>query len=129
MQDDKNKFMPRAPKLWTNISTALLIFFMLAIVYSVVTDSAKGKGQVPLSVVASDIAAGKVKSISISGDDLDVVYKQNDEIKVSKKEEGVALTETLKNYGITSEAISKISIEVKSPSGFAYWFINLAPFV
>ena len=50
-------------------------------------------------------------------------------IKKSKKEAGTALTETLVNYGVSQEKLNKVSVEVKSPSGFKYWFFTLAPFM
>jgi len=40
-----------------------------------------------------------------------------------------SLSETLFNYGVTSEQLKEIDVSVKSPSGFQYWFIALAPFL
>jgi cell division protease FtsH len=48
-------------------------------------------------------------------------------VKVSQKESGLGLTETLANYGVTPAQLSAVSIEVKGASGFGFWLINLAP--
>lgn len=50
-------------------------------------------------------------------------------IKKSKKETGTALTDTLVNYGVTREQLSTVSIEIKNPGGFRFWFFMLAPFL
>ena len=50
-------------------------------------------------------------------------------IKKSKKEAGTALTDTLVNYGVTREQLSTVSIEIKNPGGFRFWFFMLAPFL
>ena len=50
-------------------------------------------------------------------------------IKTSKKEEGIALTETLTNYKVSQPALDKVDITIESNTGFGYWFMNLAPFV
>ncbi len=50
-------------------------------------------------------------------------------VKKSKKEIDTALSETLVNYGVTREQLSSVSIEIKSPSGFRFWFLALVPFL
>ncbi len=55
--------------------------------------------------------------------------KSGEVIKKSKKESGTALTETLVNYGVTREKLGTVSIEIKNPGGFRFWFFTLAPFM
>lgn len=119
--------------LFGNIWTAILIFVIFVALYSFVADSATKTQEISLSELARDIQAQKVSQIAIEGDDLTIQYKgvQNPEenAKKSKKEEGTALSESLVNYGVTAERLSAVNIEVKGPSGFFYWTLQLAPFL
>ena len=49
--------------------------------------------------------------------------------KIAKKETDTALSQTLVNYGVVSEKLSKVNIEVANPSGAMYWLITLLPFI
>ncbi len=115
--------------IWANLASTLLIFLIILSLYSLVVDYKKTEtAKVALSQVAFDISAGTVESIIVEGDDLTVLYTDKSE-KKSKKESGVGITETLKNYQIPAEKLSAVKIEVKGPSGFAFWFGTLAPFL
>lgn len=139
MFNDKNKekkdkngkkpgsFMPR-PSFWGNIISTILIFLIILSLYSFIVDYEGQAVEVPLSQVAADINAGTVTSIVVRGDELIVTYADKSE-KTSKKESGVGLTETLKNYGIPTEKLGPVQVEVKNPSGFSFWFVTLAPFL
>src|SRR4051812_20903102 len=65
-----------------------------------------------LTQLASDINQDKVKKITISGDDLDVIYRDNSSF-VSMKETGTSLADTLTNLGSAKENLQKVQIEVK----------------
>jgi cell division protease FtsH len=47
--------------------------------------------------------------------------------KKSKKEAESSLTETLTNYGVTPQALAGVTISIKDPGGFRYWFGIIAP--
>ena len=119
--------------LVSNLLTALFIFLIIGALYSYVSEVSKSNPEIALSQVASDVSAGKVASIVVSGEELEVTYKaetgKTAEVKKSKKEVGTALTETFAKYGIASTTLSSVSIDVKNESGFLYWFLNLAPFL
>src|SRR3989339_683105 len=68
------------------------------------------------------------KKILVEGEKLTVTY-QNDEVKKSKKEAGSALSQTLFNYGVSSEALGKTEIEIKDESGFMFLLLNILPFL
>ncbi|MCD8494972.1 MAG: AAA family ATPase [Candidatus Pacebacteria bacterium] len=44
-----------------------------------------------------------------------------------KKEVESSLSTTLANYGVTPEQLSVVNIDVRSESGFLYWFLNILP--
>jgi cell division protease FtsH len=121
--------IPKAPGgKWGNIGTTLVALAILALVYSVLVGGGTKTDTVPLSSLAGDVIAGKVTDIAVQGDKLTVTYVDKS-TKTAKKEAGTALSDSLKNYGVTPDEFSKVAIEVKSEGGFQYWFFNLAPIV
>ena len=71
---------------------------------------------------------GSVKSILVEGDKLTITYQNND-VKTAKKEVGSALSQTLFNYGVTSQALAKTEIQIKDESGFMFYLVNILPFL
>ncbi|PJE74631.1 MAG: cell division protein FtsH [Candidatus Taylorbacteria bacterium CG10_big_fil_rev_8_21_14_0_10_41_48] len=115
-------------RFFGNFGGSVIIFAVLILIYSFLVGDTTKKESVSISEVASAISAGQVSSIDISGNDLVVKYTDDTE-KKSSKESDAALSQTLTAYGVTTEQLAGLKIEVKSPSGFGYWIINLAPFI
>jgi len=128
---DKKKDEKRrpTPNFWGSIIGTLAIFLVLSTLYSFIVENRSKNVAIPISELVSDINADRVTGIVVKGNDLTVSYKDTEETKQAKKESGIGLTETFKNYSITPEKLSAIKVEVKEPSGFGYWFLNLAPFL
>ncbi|MFA6340678.1 MAG: ATP-dependent zinc metalloprotease FtsH [Candidatus Paceibacterota bacterium] len=132
-----SKKLPRLPggpmSLISKITNAVLIIFVVSVLYSMVFSGTDTKNVIPLSELASDINAGIVSKVEVKGDDLTITYISTSTepgiVKQSKKEEGVALTQTLSNYKVDSEKLNNIKIDIVSDSGFSFWFLNLAPFL
>lgn len=112
-----------------SIVTVLLVFLMLASVYSLITENQKAVPAIPVSELAADISNGLVSSITVDGDSLTINYLEEGKQRTSKKEEGTALSQTLFNYGVPTEKLAAVKVDIKSQSGFMFWFINLAPFL
>ena len=129
-KDNGNKKKPK--NLWQflgNVGATFLIFFAVLAIYSLISGAgAPAPATVSLSAVAQDISAGKVKTIDIKGDELDLTYADGTS-KVSKKETDLGLSQTLVNYGVTAAKINAVDIEVQKQSGFAYWMLTLAPII
>ncbi len=53
--------------------------------------------------------------------------KDKQEVKKSRKESNVSITETLKNYGVSAKELQKVKIKVEGPGGFKYWMSVLIP--
>jgi cell division protease FtsH len=98
-------------------------------VYSLVSNfSSSEPVQIPISELSTDIKSGLVKTVLVKGDALELEYKNGDK-KISKKEEGEALLQTLVNYGVTKDQVSTVKIEIKNESGLGYWLLNLSPVI
>ncbi|KKU81376.1 MAG: hypothetical protein UY07_C0019G0001, partial [Parcubacteria group bacterium GW2011_GWA1_47_8] len=113
----------------SNIVSVVLVFLIISTLYSTISSTDKVKtSEVPVSQIAQDISAGTVKSVSVSGDMVNVEYVDGTK-KISKKEIEASFSETLVNYGVSAEKLAKVEISVKNESGFGYWALNLLPFI
>ncbi len=84
--------------------------------------------ELAISELVREINAGTVTKIDVEGDQLKVTLKSG-ELAISKKESEAGLSEVLRNYGVSSEKLAIVLIEVKDLSGWAFWLANLLPFI
>ncbi|OGI79512.1 cell division protein FtsH [Candidatus Nomurabacteria bacterium RIFCSPHIGHO2_12_FULL_37_29] len=101
---------------------------LITAAYLAISGDAKSTPEIPISDLAKNVRLGEVKKIIVSGDKLTITYT-NDEIKKAKKEVGSTLSQTLFNYGVSSEALGKTEIEIKDESGFIFLLLNILPFL
>ena len=120
--------LPPAGKLFSNILTTVLVFLIIATIYSAIAGSGTKVQEVSVSKIAEDINSGTVKSLVVSGGDITVQYTDGT-TKYAKKEVESSLSQTLVNYGVSKDALAKVDLQVKDETGFMYWFINLMPFI
>ncbi|MES2223960.1 MAG: ATP-dependent zinc metalloprotease FtsH [Patescibacteria group bacterium] len=130
----KNK-TPKSPKkdevkrdLIKNIILIFLFLGVLIFAYPYLVGTADKKTDVNLSELARDIKEAKVTSLTVEGDTVTAKYADSTE-KTSKKEVETSLSETMANYGVTGDELSKVNIDVKTDTGFIFWFANLAPII
>ncbi|MDO8594739.1 MAG: ATP-dependent zinc metalloprotease FtsH [bacterium] len=109
--------------------SVLFILLMLMTAYSFISDRQTTSSEIPISEVAADVARGDVSEIQVSGEVLTVVYAKGNITKESHKEPGVALSETLVNYGVSAQRLQAVKISVEKEGGFAYWLVTLLPFL
>jgi len=114
------------------IKNFLLVFAVLFIAAAVLnffkTEETKKPETVGVAQLVEEINAGAVKKIVIEGDLLKV--EMNDAAakpQEVKKESQESFGDLMKNYGVTEEARKKLSVEIKSESGWKFWAINLLP--
>ena len=115
-----------------NFTTTFLIIVMIFFLYSFISDQQKNIEEISISTLVQDIKSEQIESITVRGDEIEAIYKSETEpkpIKETKKESATALSDTLTNYGITPEQLTEVSIDVKNPDGFLYWFMMIAPFM
>lgn len=107
------------------IIIAVIVFAGISGLYGLVADGTKTE-DISLSQVATLVNEGQVKDIKVEGNSL-TLTTVNDEIKLSKKETETGITETLKNYGVTGEALAKTVITINDGKGLGFWLINILP--
>ena len=103
------------------IMWAFGILFLVATFYSLVVGGGENIKAVTLSELVSEINMGSVEKIIVRENALDITLKDGAR-QSAEKEIEAGLSETLKNYGVVSEKLSAVSLEVKSASGFSFWF-------
>jgi cell division protease FtsH len=110
---------------------ALIYFLILmaasALIFGVFQNSSPVE-EVSLTQLVTDINERRVESVTVEGDDLMVAFKGGTE-SLSRKEEGVDLTETLLGLGVSPEALDAVDLQVKPPSPWGEWVAILGSFL
>ncbi len=98
----------------------LLFVAIIAMVFFSVNQQTAGSDEIPINKLATDIKAGRVKTIIEDDSRLEIVYKDSDAIKTSTKDPNSPLIEQLVELGVSPEDLSaeNISVEIKLPSPF-----------
>ena len=128
-KDEKGGKAPKINRrqLLSNFLTAIIIFLVLMSLYTVLMEGKKDVEELPLSDVAKKMLAGDVKKITVEGEKLSVILKDNSTIE-SKKESEASLSETFKNYGVLPERLAGVEIEIRGDTGVSFWLLNILPF-
>ena len=115
-----------------NFILIILIFLAIAWLFNIFALPSEKEKEVPFNQLVKEINEGRVKKITVSGNDLLIVYQDNSKGK-SKKEPELALSQSLLNYGVDKENLSNITIETKEASGIWVWLgpllISTLPFL
>jgi len=110
-----------------NITGVIIFFLLITLVFSVLPGLI---GETPdtlsLSDVARKIQAGEVTTLVVSGNEVSLTLKDGTEA-ISQKEPDSSITETLKNYGVTPEALQAVEVKVEREGGARYWLGILIP--
>ena len=108
----------------------IVIAAVLFLVYSYLSGGTNGP-TVPLNKIADDIEAGKIASITVRGDMLQVFYKQSpasdagmQQPILSRKGRESSLVEQLQALGVNEEKLRQTSIEFAEPTDWGT-MINL----
>ena len=113
--------------LFKNFSIFLIAFIIIAGLLSLANSPFDKEEEIAFNEVVTSVKEDNIKKIEVEENDLIVTFA-DDSIKKSRKERGEALATLLQTYGVENEQLQAINIEVKNPSGFAFWFGAIAPF-
>ncbi|HOX10800.1 MAG TPA: ATP-dependent zinc metalloprotease FtsH [Candidatus Moranbacteria bacterium] len=111
-------------KLLKNIGFVIVFFLLISMIMILYSGPAEKPTSISLSELVTQINEGKVKTISIKGDDLEI--ELNDGVKeISVKEPQSALTDSLSNYGVDKEKFKVIQTKIVQASGFSSFAKNI----
>lgn len=103
-----------------NFILAFLILLIISAIFSLFFQPTEGEKQITLNQVAEDIGKDKIDKISISGNNLEIFYKDGQKAKAAKESE-IALSQSLLNYGVSPEKLRGIKIEPQQKQDFWTW--------
>jgi len=103
-----------AKKALQNFFLIILIFLLISSVFTLLNpDSLKQEKEITLSQIAQEINSnGNIKEISISENDLLILYENGDKA-ISRKEADSSLTQSLINYGVSQDKIRELNINIE----------------
>lgn len=104
---------------------AVATLLIASVVFSFLFQRAKPV-ELTIGQLIEKINAGEVKQITVNGDALNISLKDGT-AATSKKESEAGLSETLKNYGVSSDAMRAVDLTVSEPSGWQFWAGVLLP--
>jgi cell division protease FtsH len=109
-----NPRLIRTSLLW--LTVALLVI----VVFSMLQYPLDTKNAVALSRVAQDIKDGVVQRIVVQDDQLRVQMRSGQEY-VSRKEDDIALLDTLKSFQVTEEQLRRVDLTFEKPPALGSW--------
>ncbi len=115
-------------KLIQSIITAVLILIIVSGLFALFSNPFEKIEEISLTQLVQKINAEEIAKITAQNNNLDIALKSGGKMK-SLKEGETSLGESLKNYGVETEKLAKVEIEIKSESGFWYWVANILPFL
>lgn len=104
------------------------ILILISAIFSLFGQSSKSIKEVTITQLVQDINQNKIKSITVTGDNLQIVYRDDSEGKATK-ESGIDLGQTLINYGVDKTKLDQISVNIKQPSSTLSWLGPLLLYV
>ena len=114
-----------SPSLRSGIIYILLFIALGAFLYTSISRNNQPENQVVevnLNELAAAVNEGKVQSIKVQGDELEITYIDDDtQTGKGRIESGMGLVETLELMGVPSDKIQQIEISFAPPSRWANW--------
>ncbi|HOU14252.1 MAG TPA: ATP-dependent zinc metalloprotease FtsH [Anaerolineae bacterium] len=103
----------------SNFVYLLVVAAVLFLVYSYLAGGSEGP-TIPLNRIADDIEAGKIASISVRGDILQITYREptgtGEQIILSRKGKESSLIEQLQALGVSEKTLREVNIDFAEPT-------------
>ena len=115
-------------KLFKNITVVVVVFLLISGLFVLYGKPEKAPKKVSLSSLVQQVNDNKVQEIKVDNDNLDIILKNGIKEK-STKEKSSGIVETLKNYGVDSQKLQAVSIDVQGESGMNFWLGTILPFL
>jgi len=115
-------------KLFKNIGIVLLVFLFISGILVLYSTPAQKPEQISLTQLANQVNEGKVKKITIDNNELAIELNDGKTEKATKEKE-TGLTESLKNYGVDTQKLQSVNLDVKGESSAGAWAGIILPFL
>ncbi|MDO8655224.1 MAG: ATP-dependent zinc metalloprotease FtsH [bacterium] len=108
-----------------NLLAAVAILLLITGLFALFGKPFETPKVVSLTQLAQDINEERVEKVVVSGNKLEISYKDKG-TAVSQKETEAGLSETLLNYGVQQEKMGRVAIEQKEENGILSWILPFA---
>ena len=106
--------------LYKNIILGILILISFSLLFSSLISLENKPLKLSLNDLVLKINNNEVKEITVSGNNLKIILKDNTEFSAQKEAES-GLIETLKNLGVNPEALQKVNIKIENEGEWKMW--------
>jgi len=103
-----------------NFVFILLIFLIISGVFALFVQPFEKEKELSITQLVGEINQNKIKKITVSGNELQIVYQDDSKAK-SRKEAETALSQSLINYGVDKNKLVKVEIETKEAGSTWTW--------
>lgn len=115
-------------KFFKNIFFVLFTFLILSSLMFLYQSPAQKPENTSLNALVTAINNEQVKKITVDSEQLSIELTDGKKQKAVKETES-SLTESLKNFGVDTEKLKKVEIDVKGQSSFGFWTGSVLPFL
>ena len=84
-----------------NFLIIIIIFLVISGIFALVSKPFEEEEEITLTQLVEEINQDKIKKIIVSGNELQITHQDDSQV-LSRKEQELALTESLLNYGVTT---------------------------
>ncbi|MFA6427297.1 MAG: ATP-dependent zinc metalloprotease FtsH [Candidatus Magasanikbacteria bacterium] len=116
------------------VKNFILVFLTLLLVAALLSTAnfggAQKAEQVGISRLVTEINNDNVSAIEVQGDLIKITLKaENTPLLEVKKEAGQSFSELMSNYGVDTQKLQQVNVQVKDQSGWKFWVAALAPWL
>ncbi|TSC71931.1 MAG: cell division protease FtsH [Parcubacteria group bacterium Gr01-1014_38] len=114
------------PNFSRRLGTVFIVLAILAGVIAMYGAPVEEIPVIPLTEVAQKITAGEISKVSVQEDALILERTKGGKLRAIREVDS-SITESLRNLGVSEDALRNVTIEVKRPSGVGFWLMTLLP--
>ncbi len=103
-----------------NFVIVLLIFLLISSIFALFVQPSEEPKEISLTQLVREINQENIKKIIVTNDELSIIYFDETEAK-SRKETGIALSESLINHGADREKLKLLEVEIKEEAKTWAW--------
>lgn len=103
-----------------NLIIILLVFLVISGLFALFVKPAEEPKEISLTQIVREINQENIKKIIVVEDNLSILYFDETEAK-SRKETGIALSESLINHGADREKLKLVEVEIKEKAKTLAW--------
>jgi len=114
--------------LLKNVILVIIAFLLISSLLVLYSGPKSNPETVSLSTIAAQINDGKIKQISVDGNQLTIDLNDGTTEKSTKETES-GIIESFKNYGVNQDKLNAVNIDVKGESTASFWLGSVLPFI